>query len=136
MKPLSKVLPIIIPAVTAEERAAEKQEEIERIMTDEELRKAVVQLHSRKSFGLDNGRDYVKRNTGEFFRFNLDPYSFKQLQEAYEKFKTLGLNMSYSVLLRDALRRYNKFAQSINAEDTDAIEERTVELIKCMRGWK
>jgi hypothetical protein len=58
----------------------------------------------------------VNQGTGRMYHFNLDPSSFEQLQDAAVNLKELGTPVSYSVIVRRALRVYNTLTEELTDE--------------------
>ncbi|OQB76757.1 MAG: hypothetical protein BWX92_01500 [Deltaproteobacteria bacterium ADurb.Bin135] len=111
------------------EQETKQMEEIE--MTEEEMKQAMLDLYTRKRFGLS---EQVKKKTGEFYHFNIDPVSFNSLKKASENLRALGLKMSHSVIVRDALRMYCDLTNNISIDDEGEVAKRAYALIKAMRG--
>lgn len=107
-----------------EERVQEQQKK------DTEMKQAVVDLHGRKRFGIKE--EQVKKKSGEFYHFNLDPVTFDALRQASANLKAVGLSMSYSVIVRDALRLYSDFSGKIASDDE--VAKRAYAFLRCMRG--
>ncbi|OPX99648.1 MAG: hypothetical protein A4E59_00159 [Syntrophorhabdus sp. PtaB.Bin027] len=73
----------------------------------------------------------VNQHTGRMYHFNVDPISFENLQEAAQNLKELGTPVSYSVIVRRALRVYDELTK--NLSDNQKIVE-GYELLKASKG--
>lgn len=113
-----------------EEQEAQKRVEVAEIMSDEEMEKAMLELDTRQKKGIRN--EQVKKKSGNFYGFTIDDVTHTHLVKAREKLNALGLNMSYSVLIRDAIRNYSEMTDMISNDDE--IAKRAYALIKSMRG--